>query len=161
MDWCDKVFIVFLSYFYVLMLANIISIEIYSWAFVKEVLVTSKPFIVTVFDFQFWWFELPYILAKIVIDCVLEVVVVWKILLRIIEDKFFYCLKSANERQLRSCRAEQNFTNLFVQLRQSLCLTNFINRQTCECKHFQWVWIQISHNCSDCIWRNIFEELKI
>ena len=52
MDWCDKVLFVFLSYFYVLMLANIISIEIYTWAFVKEVLVTSKLFIVTVFDFQ-------------------------------------------------------------------------------------------------------------
>lgn len=106
MNWGYKMCSVLLPNSHVFVSAHIISVEIYSWAFVEQALIASKLFIIAVLDLEFCWFKFPYILAQIVIDCIFEVVVVREVLFGMGKDEFSYCLKAAYERQLRNCRAK-------------------------------------------------------
>ena len=81
MDWSYKMCGIFLSNFYVFVSANIVAVEIYSWALVEKIFITSKFFIISILDFKLLWLKFPYVLPQVVVNSVFKVVVVREVLL--------------------------------------------------------------------------------
>lgn len=114
--WRNKMLCVLLANFHIFVPTYIISIEVNSWTFIKQVLITSKLFVIPVLDFKLFRLQFPDVLTEVIVDSVLEIVMIGEVLFRVCEDKPLYSLEPTNEGQLWDCVVEQYFTYLLVQL---------------------------------------------
>lgn len=62
MYWCNEMGGVLLADFYVLVFADVIPVEVHTWAFAEKALVAAELLVVVVLDLHFKRLQLPYVL---------------------------------------------------------------------------------------------------
>jgi hypothetical protein len=90
---------ILLAHLHVFMLAQVVAVHVESRALEEQVLVTAEFLVVAVVQFEFGRLHLPYVTAQVVGHCVLEIVPVWEVLVRVLEDEFLYRAETTHEWQ--------------------------------------------------------------